>query len=154
LFANLAAAETQPRFFARVADDVDWTVMGTHPLAGHYVGKQKFIDATFARLARVLQDGAELAVRNLLIDGDTVVAELASTSISNEGAPFDNLYCWVCRSTATHRRGPGVPRLHDGDVHRAPQRADRRPGRVHPLTQVAARARRRNRSRRMVAAGL
>jgi ketosteroid isomerase-like protein len=23
-------------FFAHVADDVDWTVMGTHPLAGHY----------------------------------------------------------------------------------------------------------------------
>ena len=23
-------------FFERVADDVDWIVMGTHPLAGHY----------------------------------------------------------------------------------------------------------------------
>jgi uncharacterized protein len=23
-------------FFEHVADDVDWTVMGTHPLAGHY----------------------------------------------------------------------------------------------------------------------
>lgn len=23
-------------FFEHVADDVDWTMMGTHPLAGHY----------------------------------------------------------------------------------------------------------------------
>ena len=26
-------------FFAHVADDVDWTVEGTHPLAGHYHSK-------------------------------------------------------------------------------------------------------------------
>jgi ketosteroid isomerase-like protein len=41
-------------FFAHVADDVDWTVMGTHPLAGHYAGKQAFIAGTFAKLGRVL----------------------------------------------------------------------------------------------------
>ena len=27
-------------FFERVADDVDWIVMGTHPLAGHYRSKK------------------------------------------------------------------------------------------------------------------
>ena len=97
LFANLATAETQPQFWARVSDEVDWSVLGTHPLAGRYVGKQQFINATFARLTGVLQGGAKLEVQNLLVDGDTVVAELASTSISNEGAPFDNKYCWVCR---------------------------------------------------------
>jgi hypothetical protein len=26
-------------FFERVADAVDWTVMGTHPLFGHYARK-------------------------------------------------------------------------------------------------------------------
>ena len=26
-------------FFEHVADDVDWTVEGTHPLAGHYKSK-------------------------------------------------------------------------------------------------------------------
>jgi ketosteroid isomerase-like protein len=29
-------------FFDHVADDVDWTVMGTHPLAGHYLDKKSF----------------------------------------------------------------------------------------------------------------
>jgi len=35
-------------FFTHVADDVDWTVMGTHPLAGHYKSKADFTAATFA----------------------------------------------------------------------------------------------------------
>jgi hypothetical protein len=38
-------------FFAHVADDVDWTVMGTHPLAGHYTSKADFIAGTFANSA-------------------------------------------------------------------------------------------------------
>ena len=37
-------------FFAHVADNVDWTVMGTHPLAGHYHSKEDFIAGTFAKL--------------------------------------------------------------------------------------------------------
>jgi ketosteroid isomerase-like protein len=37
-------------FFEHVADDVDWTVLGTHPLAGHYLGKKAFREGTFAKL--------------------------------------------------------------------------------------------------------
>jgi hypothetical protein len=51
LFSKLQSPETQPQFWARVADDVDWTVEGPHPLAGRYHNKQQFIDATFGRLA-------------------------------------------------------------------------------------------------------
>jgi ketosteroid isomerase-like protein len=97
LFACLQDPATQPDFWARVADDVDWTVEGTHPLAGRYRGKEEFTAATFARLARVLEGGVKLTVEHLYVDGDTTVAELVSTSTSKEGAPFDNRYCWVCR---------------------------------------------------------
>jgi hypothetical protein len=31
-------------FFEHVVDDVDWTVMGTHPLAGHYLSKKALIE--------------------------------------------------------------------------------------------------------------
>jgi ketosteroid isomerase-like protein len=60
LFSRLQSPETQPQFWARVADDVDWTVEGTHPLAGRYHNKQEFIDATFGRLAGVLVGGVKL----------------------------------------------------------------------------------------------
>lgn len=41
-----------PPFFDHVADDVDWTVQGTHPLAGHYRGNAAFLAGTFAKLAK------------------------------------------------------------------------------------------------------
>jgi len=97
LFRNLQSPGTQPQFWARVADDVDWTVEGTHALAGRYRSKQDFIDATFDRLDGVLQGGVKLDVEHLYVDGDTAIAELLSTSTTNEGASFDNRYCWVCR---------------------------------------------------------
>jgi ketosteroid isomerase-like protein len=97
LFANLQDPKTQPAFWAHVADDVDWTVEGTHPLAGHYRQKAAFVDATFARLAGVLPGGVRLAIHHLYMDRDTVIAELHSTSTTNEGAVFANNYCWVCR---------------------------------------------------------
>lgn len=97
LFANLASAETQPKFWDRVADNVDWTVEGTHPLAGRYHSKAEFRAATFTRLEGVLAGGAALEVRHLHVDGDTVIAELLSTAKTKEGATFDNRYCWVCR---------------------------------------------------------
>ncbi|MFG2794663.1 nuclear transport factor 2 family protein [Streptomyces sp. NPDC048419] len=97
LFDNLQSPATQPKFWERVADDVDWTVEGTHPLGGRYRTKTEFIEATFTRLDRVLQGGVQLKVERMYIDGDTAIAELLSTSTSLEGAPFANRYCWVCR---------------------------------------------------------
>ena len=57
----------RPSFFEHVADNVDWTVMGTHPLAGHYDSKKAFIEGTFAKLDQVLPKGAQLHVERLLV---------------------------------------------------------------------------------------
>jgi ketosteroid isomerase-like protein len=97
LFAKLQDPQAQPEFWACVADDVDWTVQGTHPLAGRYADKTTFIHATFNRLAGVLPGGVRLEVTHLYLDGDTAIVELHSTSTTNEGADFSNNYCWVCR---------------------------------------------------------
>ena len=82
-------------FFEYVADDVDWIVMGTHPLAGHYSSKQAFIDGTFAKLAQVLPQGAQLHVENLIVKDDQAVVELHSLATAKNGMRFDNRYCWV-----------------------------------------------------------
>ena len=82
-------------FFKHVANDVDWTVMGTHPLAGHYAGKQAFIAGTFAKLERVLPQGAQLNVESVLAHHDKAVVELRSMAIAKNGMRFDNRYCWV-----------------------------------------------------------
>jgi uncharacterized protein len=58
LSRNLQSPDTQPQFWARIAEDVDWTVEGTHTLASRYRGKHDFIKATFDRLDGVPRSSA------------------------------------------------------------------------------------------------
>ncbi|HYA63878.1 MAG TPA: nuclear transport factor 2 family protein [Candidatus Sulfotelmatobacter sp.] len=96
IFKNLESGDGQ-QFFAHVADDVDWTVEGTHPLAGHYHSKADFVSHTFEKLNKVLPQGAELYVEHALVSEDWAVVELHSLATAKNGLRFDNRYCWVCR---------------------------------------------------------
>ena len=96
LFAHLESGDADA-FFRHVADDVDWTVMGTHPLAGTYHTKQEFIAHTFRRLNTVLKDGVLLRVTHILISENTAAVELEALSTALNGTPFRNRYCWICR---------------------------------------------------------
>lgn len=94
LFKYLETHESD-KFFAEVSDNVDWTVMGTHPLAGQYYSKEAFLNATFRRLNKVLQNGVILKVNHVFLDGNIAIVEMTSLSMANNGKPFDNRYCWV-----------------------------------------------------------
>ncbi len=96
LFAHLESGNADA-FFQHVADDVDWTVMGTHPLAGTYHDKQDFIAHTFGRLNRVLREGVLLRVTHILVSENTAAVELEALSTALNGVPFRNRYCWICR---------------------------------------------------------
>jgi len=82
-------------FFAHVAEQVDWTVMGTHPLAGRYRSKADFIAGTFAKLHAVLPNGAQLRVEHIVINEEEAVVELRSLATARNGLRFDNRYCWI-----------------------------------------------------------
>jgi ketosteroid isomerase-like protein len=69
-------------FFKHVADGVDWRVMGTHPLAGHYRSKRAFQEATFGRLGKVLPKGAQLRLTNVIVAADMAVVELVSDALT------------------------------------------------------------------------
>jgi uncharacterized protein len=96
IFKNLETGDGN-QFFTHVADDVDWIVEGTHPLAGHYHSKADFLTHTFARLNQVLPQGAQLYVEHAVVSGDWAVVELHSLATAKNGLKFDNRYCWVCR---------------------------------------------------------
>ncbi|MDP3395702.1 MAG: nuclear transport factor 2 family protein [Methanoregula sp.] len=87
LFAHLESGNADA-FFRHVADDVDWTVMGTHPLAGTYHTKQEFIAHTFTRLNTVLKDGVMLRVTHILVSGNFAAVELEALSTALNGVPF------------------------------------------------------------------
>ena len=82
-------------FFKHVSDDVDWIVMGTHPLAGHYHSKADFVTGTFAKLGKVLPEGTRLHLEYLLVMDNQAVVELHSLATAKNGMRFDNRYCWV-----------------------------------------------------------
>jgi ketosteroid isomerase-like protein len=83
-------------FFKHVVEDVDWTVMGTHPLAGRYRSKSSFVAGTFAKLGKVLPHGTQLHVEHIQVMEDHAVIELRSFATAKNGMRFDNRYCWVC----------------------------------------------------------
>jgi hypothetical protein len=96
IFRNLESGDGKG-FFDHVADDVDWIVEGTHPLAGRYRSKAEFFAHTFEKLAKVLPQGTQLHVEHALVSGDWAVVELRSDATAKNGLRFDNRYCWVCR---------------------------------------------------------
>ena len=96
IFRNLESGDGKG-FFEHVAEDVDWVVEGTHPLAGHYHTKADFLTHTFDKLAKVLPQGTQLHVEHVLISGDWAVVELHSEATAKNGLRFDNRYCWLCR---------------------------------------------------------
>jgi uncharacterized protein len=95
-------------FFEHVNDDVDWTVEGTHPLAGHYKSKADVVAGTFAKLDKVLPHGAQLIVELLVVKDDQAVVELHSLATAKNGFRFDNRYAGSSTSLATPstKRGP------------------------------------------------
>ena len=96
LFNHLQTGENE-QFFEKVANNVKWTVMGTHPLAGTYNTKQDFVSKTFIRLNRILKEGVILKVNNIIVQEDTAVVEIESLSTALNGMPFDNTYCWIVK---------------------------------------------------------
>jgi ketosteroid isomerase-like protein len=96
LFGLLKTGDNN-KFFDKVADNVLWTVMGTHPLAGTYRSKNVFLEKTFQRLNKILREGVILKVNNIIIEDDTAVVEMESLSTALNGMPFNNTYCWIVR---------------------------------------------------------
>ena len=107
LFTRLQEPATQPEFWALVADNVDWTAKGTHPLAGRYHSKSDFLESAFARLSGVLPGGVKLQITHPYVDGDTTVVELHSTSTTNEGrgSPMTTVGPAASMTTSSSRYG-------------------------------------------------
>jgi ketosteroid isomerase-like protein len=50
-------------FFKYVSDDVDWTVEGTHPLAGHYRSKANFVCRNVCQVGKSTSERRAAACR-------------------------------------------------------------------------------------------
>jgi uncharacterized protein len=94
IFSHLEKGDLKS-FWDYFSEDVNWTVEGTHPLAGKYQSLTEFRKATFDRLPQVLASPIKFKVKDLLVDGSRGAVIMDGESITHDGVPFHNRYCWI-----------------------------------------------------------
>lgn len=76
-------------FYTHVADNVSWTVMGTHLLSGHYANKATFLSTSVARIGAVLEGPMKLQICSIIgggVDEEWAVVEMQAQSQCKNGA--------------------------------------------------------------------
>lgn len=84
-------------FFDLVAEDVNWTVIGTTPASGVFESKQALIDGAFGPLLERL--GGRLVTRliDVSADGDKVFLQFESAGVTTDGIDYQQVYCFAMR---------------------------------------------------------
>ncbi|MSR14130.1 MAG: nuclear transport factor 2 family protein [Gammaproteobacteria bacterium] len=96
-FAELAKGNGEP-LLSSLADDVQWTIIGTTVLSKTFNGKQAVIDGLLVPFREALVDGhIHIHVDNILADGDYVVVQGHGIAMTKRGVAYNNTYCWVYR---------------------------------------------------------
>ena len=72
--------------FELLAPDVEWTIVGSSPLAKTYHSKKEFIDAVIDPLVPT--------VRGIFADGDIVIILFDAEATVRDGKPYRNTYTW------------------------------------------------------------
>lgn len=82
-------------FFNLLADNATWTVMGSCPISGTYVGRERLIEDALKPQRAKLAGPPTPTVINLIAEGDTVVIQWMGNGTSKTGQPYNNSYCYV-----------------------------------------------------------
>ena len=83
--------------FALLADDVEWTNIGSTKFSGTYVGKQAIAEELLGPLFGQLKAGISSRIERLTAEDDIVVAQTSGTAETISGAPYNNTYCQVIK---------------------------------------------------------
>ncbi|MGF1598562.1 MAG: nuclear transport factor 2 family protein [Acidimicrobiales bacterium] len=95
-FERFVAGDAAP-FFALVADDVRWVVIGTTDISGTYTSKRSFIAEATSKLFGAFAGPLVGSIRNVLADRDHVVVQWDGHADLTAGGRYDQSYCWVLR---------------------------------------------------------
>lgn len=83
--------------FALLADDIQWTNIGSTRFSGTYTGKQALIEQLLGPLFGQLKAGISSSIENMIAEDDYVVALTQGTAETKDGKPYNNSYCQVIR---------------------------------------------------------
>ena len=83
-----------------LADNVQYTIIGTGKYSGLYNGKQEVIDRLLGPLGSQIEGHLEIIPSNFIADGEYVAMQATGKSLSKNGVRYDNTYCHVFRIVA------------------------------------------------------
>ena len=97
IYAEISRGNPQP-LLDSMADDIQWTIIGSTALSGTSRGKQEVIDKLLRPLRARLADGPIVFQPDRFIaEGEYVVMQARGRATALSGKPYNNTYCIVCR---------------------------------------------------------
>lgn len=96
MFAELSRGNG-PGYLEHLADDVQFTIMGTTKFSGTFNGKGEVVEKLLTPLMSQLEGGLAITVDRMVAEGDTVVVQARGKSTTKAGKPYNNSYCQVFR---------------------------------------------------------
>ena len=97
VYAEISKGNVQP-LLDSLADDVEWTIIGSTALSGTSRGKQEVIDKLLKPLRARLADGPIVfQPERFIAEGEYVVMQAQGRATALSGKPYNNTYCIVCR---------------------------------------------------------
>ncbi|PNP47735.1 hypothetical protein THARTR1_10496 [Trichoderma harzianum] len=94
IFSNQPLANGGP-FWTRVAEDVNWTIMGSGPGTGHYTNLAELRANTIEKLMKALRGPLELKIVHVFFGGENyawTTMELEARGIRKSGKEYMNRY--------------------------------------------------------------
>ncbi len=96
VFAEMAKGNLDP-FVDIMADDMQWSWMGTETWTRTFEGKETVVNELLAAVKATLTEPFEVVPHRFIADEDFVVIEHTGKNTTPDGRPYHNKYCWVCR---------------------------------------------------------
>jgi ketosteroid isomerase-like protein len=95
-FTEVAKGNSRP-FIELLADDVQWTIIGSTAWSRTYDGKQSVLEDLLRPLGRQLHGRNIIAAHRFIAEDDHVVVEGRGRNSTVAGVRYHNQYCWVFR---------------------------------------------------------
>ncbi len=97
VYAEISKGNVQP-LLDSLADDVEWTIIGSTALSGTSRGKQEVIDNLLKPIRARPADGPIVfQPERFIAEGEYVVMQAQGRATALSGKPCNNTYCIVCR---------------------------------------------------------
>jgi ketosteroid isomerase-like protein len=94
VFGETAKGNGQP-FLDALAEDAQWTIIGSTGWSKTYRGKAAILSDLIAPLRHVLAPPRKSHAHHMIAEGNMVAVQGQGENITRDGRKYENTYCWV-----------------------------------------------------------